>query len=270
MRQLINALLKYKNTLLYLGLLMISLIFLKQRSFYHQSIFSNAALIISSNFNLAGKNISKYLDLSESNKKLLAENIKLKSLELIHFNEQSPKNSAIDTFGFEVFGARIVKNSYNRARNYLIIDQGHQEGIEVEMGVISSDGFIGIINQVTADFSSVISILHRDLKINAGFKKNGAYGSLSWQGDHPKRMKLDDVSTLNPVMVGDTIVTGGMSDYFPHGIPIGKVFSFEKPELEGYYDIEIELFSNLTQKEFVYVLKNKKKDQLNQLNNDSR
>ena len=55
MRQLINALLKYKNTLLYLGLLIISLIFLNQRSFYHQSIFSNAALIISSNFNLEGK-----------------------------------------------------------------------------------------------------------------------------------------------------------------------------------------------------------------------
>ena len=40
-------------------------------------------------------------------------------------------------------------------------------------------------------------------------------------------MKLDDVSTINPVVVGDTIVTGGMSDYFPHGIPIGKVFSFK-------------------------------------------
>ena len=39
------------------------------------------------------------------------------------------------------------------------------------MGVISSDGIIGIVNQVTADFSSVISILHRDLKINAGLKR---------------------------------------------------------------------------------------------------
>ena len=78
-------------------------------------------------------------------------------------------------------------------------------------------------------------------------------------------MKLDDVSTLNPVAVGDTIVTGGMSDYFPYGIPIGTILNFEKPKLEGYYDIEIELFSNLTLKEFVYVVKNKKIDQLKQL-----
>ena len=98
MRQLINALLKYKNALLYLGLLIISLIFLNQRSFYHQSIFSNSALVISSNFNLAAKNILKYLYLSERNEKLLAENIKLKAIELIHFSEQSNKLSTSKTF----------------------------------------------------------------------------------------------------------------------------------------------------------------------------
>ena len=83
-------------------------------------------------------------------------------------------------------------------------------------------------------------------------------------------MKLDDVSTLNTVEIGDTIVTGGMSYYFPYGIPIGTVFNFEKQEFQGYYDIDIKLFSNLTQKEFVYVLKNRNKEQIIDLNNESR
>jgi len=91
MRQLINAILKYKNTLIYLGLLILSLIFLNQRSFYHQSIFSNASLVLSSNFNLIGKNFANYIDLAEQNEKLLAENEKLKTLELIQFGEQSQK-----------------------------------------------------------------------------------------------------------------------------------------------------------------------------------
>ena len=73
MRQLINALLKYKNTLLYLGLLISSLIFLNHRSFYHQSIFSNAFLVLSSNFNLLGKNVSSYMSLSENNEKLISK-----------------------------------------------------------------------------------------------------------------------------------------------------------------------------------------------------
>ena len=56
----------------------------------------------------------------------------------------------------------------------------------------------------------------------------------------------------------------------PYGIPIGTVYNFEKPEFEGYYDIDIKLFSNLTQKEFVYVLKNRNKEQIIDLNNESR
>ena len=268
MRQLFNALINYKNTLIFIGLLALSLVFLNSRSFYHQSIFSNATLSFSSQFNLITHNISSYINLAESNKKLHLENEKLKALELFKFAKPLHQNTLLDSFGFEVKSARIVKNSYRGARNYLIIDKGYKDSIEVEMGVITSDGVVGIVNQVTADFSSILSVLHRDLKINARFKKNGAYGSLSWQGNHPKRMKLLDVSTLNPIAIGDTIVTGGMSYYFPYGIPIGTVLDFKKPDFEGYYDIDVELFSNLTQKEFVYILRNNQLNQLKQLNNE--
>jgi len=270
MRQLINALIKYKNSFIYLGLLILSLLFLNRRSFYHQSVFSNASLAVSSSFNLLRNNFSNYFKLSENNEKLAAENEKLKALELAQFIDKREKSNSIDQFDYEVFSARIIKNSYSLARNYLIIDKGYKDSIKVEMGVIASDGVIGIVNQVTANFSSVLSILHRDLKINAGFKKNGAFGSLSWDGTHPKRMKLNDISTLNPVSIGDTITTKGMSDYFPFGIPLGIVINFEKPELEGYYNIDVELFSNLTQKEYVYVVKNRNINQLKQLENESK
>ena len=265
MRQLINALIKYKNTLLYLGLLFLSTIILSNRSFYHKSTFSKGALAISSNFNLMGMNITNYMDLVDQNKKLIAENEKLKALELMHQNNIEYENRVPEKFGYEVKSARIIKNSYQLARNYLIIDKGAKDGVALEMGVISSDGIIGIVNQVTDDFSSVLSILHRDLKINAGFKKNGAYGSLIWEGNHPKKMKLNDISSLNTVSTGDTIITAGMSDYFPYGIPIGVVTNIKKPELEGYLNIDVELFSNLTEKKFVYVIDNIKIDQLKAL-----
>ena len=59
-----------------------------------------------------------------------------------------------------------------------------------------------------------------------------------------------------------------MSDYFPYGIPTGIVSKVIRPGFEGYYDIEIELFSNLTQKEFVYIIENKNLNQIKKLNND--
>ena len=268
MQQLINALLKYKNSLFYLGLLLLSIIFLNQRSFYHQSLFSEISLSISSRLNLYSQGLVNYFSLKKINQKLRAENENLKVLELAYQHNKVDKADVLESFGFKITGARIIKNSFDKARNYILIDKGEADGIETDTGVISSDGIIGIINQTTESFSSILSILHRDLKINASFKKNGSYGSMSWQGNHPKKMKLDDISTLNPVSIGDTIVTGGMSDYFPYGIPLGTVSKIERPEFEGYYDIDIELFSNLTQKEFVYIIKNKNLDQIEKLNPD--
>ena len=268
MQQLINALLKYKNSLFYLGLLLLSLIFLNQRSFYHQSFFSDISLSISSRMNLYSQGIVDYFSLKKINEQLRLENEMLKVLELAYQNNKVDKTAIIESFGFEITGARIIRNSYDKARNYIIIDKGQANGIKTDTGVISSDGIIGIVNQTTENFSSILSLLHRDLKVNVSFKKNGAYGSMSWRGNHPKKMKLDDISTLNPVSIGDTIVTGGMSDYFPYGIPLGTVSKIERPKFEGYYDIDIELFSNLTQKEFVYIIKNKNLDQIEKLNPD--
>ena len=266
MQQLINALLKYKNSLFYLGLLLLSLIFLNQRSFYHQSFFSDISLSISSRINLYSQGIVNYFSLKKINQQLRLENEILKVLELAYQNNKVDKTAILESFGFEITGARVIRNSYDKARNYIIIDKGQAIGIKTDTGVISSDGIIGIVNQTTENFSSILSLLHRDLKVNVSFKKNGAYGSMSWRSNHPKKMKLDDISTLNPVSIGDTIVTGGMSDYFPYGIPLGTVTKIERPKFEGYYDIDIELFSNLTQKDFVYIIKNKNLDQIEKLN----
>ena len=268
MRQIFNALLKYKNTSLFLGLLFISLLIVNQRSFYHKSVFSKIGLGISSNFHGVSKGVSEYLNLRKTNIDLVKENNKLKILEIIYLQNQVLKQKTLDTFNFEVLSTKIIKNSFNKANNYLIINKGYEDGVTNDMGVISADGIIGIINQVRAHHSSVISILHQDIKVNVSFKKNGAYGTLSWPGIHPKKMSLDDISTINSISVGDTIVTGGMSAYFPFGIPIGVVSKFVQPKMEGYYQIEVDLFSNLTQKEFAYVIKNKDLDEIQKLTDD--
>ena len=90
MQQLINALLKYKNSLFYLGLLLLSLIFLNQRSFYHQSFFSDISLSISSRINLYSQGIVNYFSLKKINQQLRLENenFKLKILKKIKFSEE--------------------------------------------------------------------------------------------------------------------------------------------------------------------------------------
>ena len=114
MQQLINALLKYKNSLFYLGLLLLSLIFLNQRSFYHQSFFSDISLSISSRINLYSQGIVNYFSLKKINEQLRLENEMLKVLELAYQNNKVDKTAVLESFGFKITGARIIKNSYDK------------------------------------------------------------------------------------------------------------------------------------------------------------
>ena len=133
------------------------------------------------------------------------------------------------------------------------------------MGVIGPKGIIGIVNQTSENYASVLSILYRDLKINAKFKKSNVFGSLFWLGENPNEMQLADIASINSVEVGDTLVTGGMSSYFPEGIPIGTVKSFDLPENGAYYDINVALFNNMTDLEYVYVIGNKNRREIIEL-----
>ena len=69
-------------------------------------------------------------------------------------------------------------------------------------------------------------------------------------------MTLEDVVSTAKISIGDTIISGGMSSYFPSNIEIGKIITLKKEKNEGYYSIEVELFNNPSQWEYVYVIKN--------------
>jgi len=133
------------------------------------------------------------------------------------------------------------------------------------MGIISSKGIIGIVNSVSENYSSAISILNKDLQINAKFKKNNAFGSLNWDGINSNKVKLNDIALINNVNIGDTIVTGGMSTYFPEGILIGVVIDYKIVLEKGYYEIKIELNNKVGNETNVYVLKNKFQNEIKNL-----
>lgn len=267
MQQILNILLRYKNFLIYISLLFFSIFFLSKRSFFHKSFINQLSLSLSGSVHSVKDRTISYFNLVEKNQILRTENEKLKIYELIYLNQLLESSDTIN-FPFKTIGAKVLKNSYTNARNYLILDKGFKDGIYPEMGVISNDGVVGIVNETTENFSSVISILHKDIKLNVKFKKNLSFGSLLWEGGSPNKMKLIDIATINPVSIGDTIVTGGMSSYFPEGIPIGRVTGFIDTTSENFYDIDVELFSNLTQKKYAYIIENKTSEEIKGLENN--
>ena len=262
MQWILTRIIQYKNFVLFLFLLGIGVTFSTYRSIYHQTKLEKLGLVVSGSISQFINDSKSYLSLKETNQKLLLENNLLKQ-ELIYLEKSgySFKEVEIDPKikDYYVQPAEVIKNSFSKARNILIISKGSSDGIKKDMSVISSEGIVGIVKQTSENFSSVISMLYQDLKINAKLNNSGAFGSLSWEGRNPEQMTLSDVSVINKIALGDTIVTGGMSAYFPKGIPIGTILEFDKPNLGGHYTIKVKLLNNLTDLEYVYIIDNKKR-----------
>ena len=220
------------------------------RSDFHENKINNFSLIISSNFYKPFYNLKSYLQLRELNEKLMEENILLKKEKLNKKLDSKYDNN------YDLILAKVIKNSTKLTRNNLIINKGKKNGIKRDMGVISKDGIVGIINETSKNYSSVISILNKDLKINAKHNKSNAYGSLEWNQKDPTVVELNDISIDNEIFIGDTISTGGMSFYFPNNIPIGEINSIKISENNGFYSLKVKLFQKMNNISYVYVIEN--------------
>ena len=262
MQWLLSFLLRYKNLFLYSFFVISIISFSYYQSEYHKSKIFKASIFIIGITSEPIKKLTSYFKLKKINTRLIEENLYLKSL-IVDKNYKAKYRDEIKDTPFSLIQGHVVKNDISSSRNIIIINKGSSDMIEKEMGVIGSVGIVGIVNQITEKFSSALSILHKDIKINAKHKKSNAFGSLFWEGNAPDKVKLSDISIINKIEIGDTIITGGMSTYFPEGIPIGKVIKIENDE--RYYSLIVKLFNNMTNLDNVYFLKNNNKSEIKSL-----
>ncbi|HRN44865.1 MAG TPA: rod shape-determining protein MreC, partial [Flavobacterium sp.] len=71
----------------------------------------------------------------------------------------------------DVLVSKVIHNSYNVHENYLTLNSGELQGVKPDMGVINSLGIIGIIDNTSPNYSTVMSILNKKSQINAKIKK---------------------------------------------------------------------------------------------------
>ena len=259
MQQLINFIFRNKNFLLFLLLFGLALTFTVQSHSYHKSKFVNSANFLAGGIYTFVDNINQYFSLKEVNEKLVEENLLLKKM-MINTADSLENRIVTDSTSFDrqykLVNAKIIRNDYSKRDNFLTLKKGKKDSIKPDMGVFTPKGIIGIINNTSNNYSTVISILNSQSKINAEIKRTKNFGTLLWNGDSPYVVQLNDVPKRAPIAIGDSIITGGRSTIFPKGIPIGTIKDFAFDSSEDYYEIEVELFNDMTNLDYVYIVEN--------------
>ena len=258
MQQIIFFLIRNKNFLLFIVLFSISIFLTIQTHSYHKNNFVNSSNNITGGIYTIKSSITNYFNLREENEILIDENtrirIQLESYKSKVVNQNIDTNSILSKYYF--VSAKVINNSFSKTKNKITIDKGERDSIQLDLGVITSKGIVGIIDNVSNKYATIQSILNTNSQINAKLKNEKHFGSLVWNAEDPNVIQLIDIPRLASVKIGDTIVTGGKSTIFPEGILIGAVIDFELTEDKNSQNLNIQLFNDMTNLQHVYIIDN--------------
>ena len=208
--------------------------------------------------------LTKHFALSESNKRLQEENIRLRE-ELLQnklvvntrdYSDTVDHPSSENMQYFTYTPAMVVKSTFHRRDNYFTLNIGSKEGVKRGMGVISDKGIVGVIHYVSDHFSVVKSCLTKDLNVDVMIEKTGEPGLLKWDGINARRANMTGVSNDTEIKKWSNVVTRGGAGIFPKGLPVGKVEKTTVVEGQPLWDITVKLSENLRSVQYVYVIKN--------------
>ncbi|HBI00831.1 MAG TPA: rod shape-determining protein MreC, partial [Flavobacterium sp.] len=168
MQQIFIFIIKNSTRLLFLLLLVISLSLTIQSHSYHRSKVINSANFVTGGVYERINSVNEYLNLKTENEGLANENARLKSL--LYNRKDTTKiidKELLSSFGnYKVIQSKIINNSYNVHENFLTINSGSAKGVKSDMGVVNSKGIIGIVENTSKNYATVISILNIKSQIN--------------------------------------------------------------------------------------------------------
>ncbi|MDC7994290.1 rod shape-determining protein MreC [Altibacter sp. HG106] len=266
MQQILFFFIRNKNFLLFVILFAISFFFTVQSHSYHNNKFMTSANFFSGGVYTIKSGITDYFGLEDQNALLLEENRRLRQLLGSRIASDSSAIDSLPPDGPYAFAsARVINNYYAKTKNHITIDKGRNDGLEIDMGVISSQGVVGIVSSVSANYATVQSILNTESQINAKLEKSGHFGTVVWEGKNPSEVTLIDIPRIAPVAEGDIVVTGGRSTIFPEGILVGTVATYQLAQGESYYDLTVTLFNDMTNLDHVYIIENRDLQEIRQL-----
>ncbi len=134
----------------------------------------------------------------------------------------------------------------------IVIDRGTRDGIGRGMPVVTRQGLVGRVTEVSANAARVQLISDPNSHISARLQTTRVEGSVSGQSGGGLRMEL--IPLGDPVEVGDLVITSGLGGNLPPDIPIGQVTSVQQLESELNQDAEVRSLVDFDTLEIVLVI----------------
>lgn len=175
-------------------------------------------------------------ELEQINATLLVENFRLREVEreneqlrsMLNFGETRP---ALELRGAQIV-ARVIGQESNNFLSFIMLDLGSDHGIDIGMPVVTDQGLVGRISEVTDTTSKVLLITDASSSVNALLQSSRLNGVI--RGSPGGGLVMDYIPQGGLFSIGEIVLTSGLGGNFPKGIPIGQVVEIRQRDIDVF------------------------------------
>ena len=248
--------LKHHFVILFILLEVISILLLARSQNFHRNSLVNTSNAVVGKIYEWSSDVGNYFRLNTANEQLAEENAMLRQqLSIVYDTAACVYDVNEGDTLYKYIPAKVVNNSTNQANNYIIINKGARDGIERDMSVISTDGIVGVVTDVSRHYASIMSLLHSKSVVGVRFKNNQEIASVKWQTNNYHFGIVEDIPTHIVLQKGDTILTSSHSKIFPEDLMVGTVEEFYPTAVDALSKAKIRYATDFSTLRHVYVIK---------------
>lgn len=267
MRNIFLFIRNYRTFFTFLILQVVALWFLFNYNRFHKAKGLGIANELTGWVNSKYNKVEDFFTLREENKRVHRMNDSLLNLLSRNFSHRDTAVQMVqDSVPYDTAGnyrryfsrpATVVYSTVNAQKNYIQINRGSAQGIKDNMAVVSSDGnVVGVVVNVSGNFSQVMSLLHVQNTVSVSLKKTGDFGTAEWDGKDPRYLTLKRIPKTVEVKKGDTVLTSSVSFNFPPGYMVGTISDIKLDNTTGMYLLKVKTAANFYNLQQVHVIEN--------------
>lgn len=149
-----------------------------------------------------------------------------------------------------LLAASVISANPAPSTRIFYIDRGARQGVRRNMAVITPAGVVGKTLEVYSDSAQVLMINDRESGVGALLAPTRTEGVV--RGDDGPLLHLDYVASHEKVTPGELVLTSGLDQIYPKGLPVGTVLAARPGR--PFVHIEVRPAARLDRLEDVFVI----------------
>ena len=200
--------------------------------------------------------IPSYFNLKSENQllrqKLVQMQLQAADLEERRFENQRLRGllSLKDRKQYTYVPAEVTGWNTDQGLNTMVIDVGRSDQVRKYMAVVMEDGVLGRIIEVGLASSFVQLLTDRNCRISGLVQRSREQGIIRYQNNE-LYMQLP---LRSDVRLGDRVVTSGLGETFPSGLPVGRISQIALGSRNLFKQVSIIPAVDLNRLEEVFVI----------------